>query len=83
MKNVDEFYKKYCNAYKSKYDTDDELNEAKPKRFDHNQLNDCITKIVEMNLMKEQNWLTILELIQTMLRNVWAIKKFLMISKNW
>ena len=55
MKNVDEFYKKYCNAYKSKYDTDDELNEAKPKRFDHNQLNDCITKIVEMNLMKEQN----------------------------
>ena len=29
MKNVDELYKKYYNAYKSDYDTDDELNEAK------------------------------------------------------
>ena len=29
MKNVDELYKKYYNAYKSNYNTDGELNEAK------------------------------------------------------
>ena len=34
MKNVDELYEKYYNAYKSDYDTDDELNEAKNKKFD-------------------------------------------------
>ena len=37
MKNVDEPYAKYYSAYKSDYDTDDELNEAKKKKFDHNQ----------------------------------------------
>ena len=37
MKNVNELYKKYYNNYKSGYDTDDELNEAKKKNFDHNQ----------------------------------------------
>ena len=36
MKNVDELDKKYYNAYKSDYDTD-ELNEAKQKRFDYKQ----------------------------------------------
>ena len=35
IKNVDELYKKYCNAYKSDYDTDNELNEAKKKKFDY------------------------------------------------
>ena len=29
MKKVDELHKKYYSAYKSDYDTDDELNEAK------------------------------------------------------
>ena len=29
MKNVDELYKKYYNAYKSDYETDDELKGAK------------------------------------------------------
>ena len=29
IENVDELYKKYYNAYKSDYETDDELNEAK------------------------------------------------------
>ena len=29
MRNVNELYEKYYNAYKSHYDTDDELNEAK------------------------------------------------------
>ena len=37
MKNVDELYKKYYNAYKSDYETDGELNEAKKKKFDDNQ----------------------------------------------
>ena len=33
MKNVDELYKKYYNAYKNDYGNDDELNEAKEKKF--------------------------------------------------
>ena len=37
MKNVDELYEKYYNTYKSDYETDDELNEAKKKRYDRNQ----------------------------------------------
>ena len=37
MKNVDELYKKYYNAYKNDYDTDNELNEAKKKEFDYRQ----------------------------------------------
>ena len=37
LKNVNELYEKYCNAYKSDNDTGDELNEAKKKKFDHNQ----------------------------------------------
>ena len=37
MKNIDELYKKYYNAYKSDYDTDDELKGAKKKNFDHKQ----------------------------------------------
>ena len=32
MKSVDEFYEKYYNAYKSDYDTDDELKEVKKKK---------------------------------------------------
>ena len=37
MKNVYELYKKYYNAYKSNYDTDDELKGVKKKKFDHKQ----------------------------------------------
>ena len=37
MKNASELYKKCCDAYKSDYDTDDELNETKKKKFDSNQ----------------------------------------------
>ena len=37
MKNVDDLYKKYYNAYKSDYDTDDVLKGAKKKTFDHKQ----------------------------------------------
>ena len=35
MKNVDEFYEKYCNAYKNDYDNDDELNEGKKNKFNY------------------------------------------------
>ena len=31
MKNVDKLYEKYYNAYKSDYDTDDELKEVRKK----------------------------------------------------
>ena len=31
MKNVDELYEKYYNAYKNDYDTGNELNDAKKK----------------------------------------------------
>ena len=37
MKNVNELYKKHYNDYKSDSDTDDELNQAKKKKSDHNQ----------------------------------------------
>ena len=37
IKNVDELYEKYYNAYKNDYDTDNEINEAKKKEFDHRQ----------------------------------------------
>ena len=35
MKNVDEFYEKYNNAYKNDYDNDDELNEGKKNKFNY------------------------------------------------
>ena len=46
MKNVDELYKNYYNAYKSDYDTDDKLKEDKKKKFDYKQfgLDDKINK---------------------------------------
>ena len=37
MKNVDEPYEKYYNAYKNDYDNDDELSEAKKKNLDYKQ----------------------------------------------
>ena len=37
MKNVDNLYKNYYDAYKSHYDTDNELNEDKKKKFDYKQ----------------------------------------------
>ena len=37
IKNVDELYEKYYDVYKNDYDTDDELNEAKKKKFDYKQ----------------------------------------------
>ena len=37
MKNVDNLYKNYYDAYKSHYVTDNELNEDKKKKFDYKQ----------------------------------------------
>ena len=37
MKNVDELYKNYYNAYKSDFDTNDELTENKKKNFNYQQ----------------------------------------------
>ena len=37
MKNVDELYEKYYNAYKSDFGNDDELSEAKKKKCDYKQ----------------------------------------------
>ena len=36
MKNVDELYEKYYNAYKNDYDNN-ELSEGKKKKFDYKQ----------------------------------------------
>ena len=37
MKNVDELYKKYYNSYKSNFDNDDQLSEAKNKKINYKQ----------------------------------------------
>ena len=37
MKNVDELYKNYYDAYEIDYDTDDELKENEKKTFDNKQ----------------------------------------------
>ena len=67
MKNVDELYKKYYNAYKSDYDTDDELKEDKKKKFDYKQfeLDDEINKeskldekTKELELTELPKWLS-------------------------
>ena len=67
MKNIDELYKKYHNAQKSDYDTDDELKEDKKRKFDYkpfelgNEINkesklDQITKELELTELLE--WLS-------------------------
>ena len=58
MKNVDELYKKYHNAYKSDYDTDDELKKDKKKKFDckHFELGNEINKELELTELPE--WLS-------------------------
>ena len=45
MKNVDELYKNYFNAYKIDFDTDDELSENKKKKLNYKQfkLDDIIS----------------------------------------
>ena len=45
IKNVDELNRKYYDAYKNDYDTDDELNNAKKKNLTTNSLNWLIKQI--------------------------------------
>ena len=56
MKNVDELYKNYYNAYKSNYDTDDELKEDKKKKLDYKQfeLDNEISKESKLNEKTKQ-----------------------------
>ena len=58
MKNADELYEKYYNAYKSDCDTDDELKQDKQKKFDYKQfeLDDEINK--ESKLIELPEWLS-------------------------
>ena len=52
MKNVNELYKKYYNAYKSDYDADNnELKKDKKKKFDYKQfeLDDEINKVSKLD----------------------------------
>ena len=62
MKNVDEFYKKCYNAYKSDYDTDAELNAAKKKKFHHKQFELVDKKDEELKLDEETRDLKLIEL---------------------
>ena len=57
MKNVDELYKNYYNAYKSDFDTNDELTEDKKKKFNYKQfeIDDMINK--ESKLTELPEWL--------------------------
>ena len=54
---VDELYKNYYNAYKSDFDTNDELTEDKKKKFNYKQfeLDDMINK--ESKLTELPEWL--------------------------
>ena len=67
MKNVDELYEKYYNAYKSDFDTDDKLKKDKKKKFDYKQfeLDDEINKeskldeqTKELELTELPKWLS-------------------------
>ena len=65
MRNVDEPYKNYYNAYKSDFDTNDELTEDKKKKFNYKQfeIDDMISKeskldgkMKELKLTKLPKW---------------------------
>ena len=66
MKNVEELYKNHYDAYKSDYDTDDELKEGKKKKFDYKQfeLDDKISKESKLDEKTEELKLTKREKIQ-------------------
>ena len=61
MKNVDELYKNYYNAYKSEFETDDELTEDKKKNFNYKQfeLDDIIS--TKSDKLKLPNWIKVSE----------------------
>ena len=57
MKNVDELYKNYYNAYKSDFETNDELKEKKKKNFNYQQFE--INK--GLKLTKLPKWIRVSE----------------------
>ena len=71
MKNVDELYEKYYNAYKNDYDAD-ELSEAKKKKIDYKEF--------EL-LDKTDKKLTLDEETKKFLRRL-KIEKNLLIKRN-
>ena len=81
MKNVNELYKKYYNAYKSDYDADDELKEDKKKKVDYKQfeLGNEINKESKLGEKMKELELTELDLIQIKSNQVLAMKTFLVI----
>ena len=65
MRNVDELYKNYYNAYKSDFDTNDELTEDKKEKFNYKQfeIDNMISKeskldgkMKELKLTKLPKW---------------------------
>ena len=71
MKNVDELYEKYYNAYKNDYDAD-ELTEAKRKKIDYKQF-----KLFD----KRHKKLALDEETKKMLRRL-KIEKKLLVKRN-
>ena len=63
MKNDDELYEKYYNAYKNDYDNDDKLSEGKKKKFDYKQFelfdktDQKLTLDGKQKKTKSQNWM--------------------------
>ena len=58
MKNIDKLYKKYYDAYKNDYDTDDKLNKVKKKKFYYKQFKLGDKKDEESKLTALPKWLS-------------------------
>ena len=63
MKNVNELYKNYYNAYKSDYNTDDKLKEDKKKKFDYKRFElghktNKESKLDEKTKELKKDWIT-------------------------
>ena len=61
MKNVDDLYKNYYSAYKSNFDTNDELIEDKKKKLNYKQfvLDDIVS--TKSNKLKLPKWVKVSE----------------------
>ena len=59
MKNVGELYENYHNAYKSDFDTDDELTEGKKKKFNHKQFELGDIMSTKSNKLKLPKWVKV------------------------
>ena len=59
MKKVGELYENYHNAYKSDFDTDDELTEGKKKKFNHKQFELGDIMSTKSNKLKLPKWVKV------------------------